>query len=1009
MDFSLFSSLTPRLRQGLLIGLLCGLFLLFVRSFNRWEPLDRAVMDTMFQVRGERYLSSDIVVVAADDADVEREGGWPFPRSVYARLIEKFQKAGVKTIVFDVMFLRESPSPSDDQAFIRACDAADNIVHASVFRIQPEVSPIPFVPERQGNDFPAGAPYERLPVRFSFPDAPINCRISPRGAAALPELLESAAAVGHVSVAPEWDGALRRVPHLIRYGQPSPTRGIGGEHVGLYPSLSLSAALQYWNVPWNKVEIAKAGLSGGSEIRFVAPDGKKRRIPLNHNGEAMINWVGKNRMFNPITFGTVLYNSALSEDSLRGKVVIVGISAAGAFEKSSTPFSPNLEAVLFQANALDNILENRVLSEAPTWLQILLLLLMPLIAGAIVAGHNAKVNAFMLGLMCFATYTLSAMLLTWADLYVPVGAPLFGVALACGAAISYRQLTDAHYLRLAEERYVLAVRGANDGLWDWNLVNNVIYYSPRWKEMMGCADEEVSNSPDEWFRRVHPEDIGVLRDELKRHIAGETDHFEHEYRMLHKSGTYREILTRGLRVKNDEGRATRMAGSHSDITNRKRAERQLHHNAFYDGLTGLPNRALFVSRLEQAVARAQRRADYKFAVLFLDVDRFKNVNDSLGHAAGDQLIKELAKRIAVCLRLGDTPARLGGDEFTILLDDIEDVNDATRVAERFQQELSQTVSIDSQELNPSISVGIALSTTGYDDPQDVLRDADIAVARAKALGAGRREVFDTRMHERAVALLRIETDLRRALEKQAFQVYYQPLVDLKSGRLCGFEALARWPHPARGMVSPGEFIPIAEDTGLIIPMDQWVMQESCRQFNQWEKQAGRELSLFMSVNLSSKQFSQNDLVEQIEQAVREAHFSPERMKIEVTESAIMDNTDSAAAMLLRLREIGFQLAIDDFGTGYSSLSYLHRFPMDTLKIDRSFVKAMSDRGEVEIVRTIITLAKNFGMTVVAEGVETEEQLQMLRDLDCHIGQGYFFSRPLTGEAAYKIIEENPQW
>ena len=1010
--------ITPRLRQGLILGFLCGLLLLLFRPIGRLDPVDRAVMDTMFELRGKHWPSNKYVVVAANDADAESLKGWPFPRRTYARLIDRFQKAGAKAVVFDILFLQDAPRPDDDAIFTAACARAGNIIHASTFRMASQVSALPFIPTREGTEFPSGAPYKRLPLKFSLPDADIKVQKSLRGAAARPPLLETAAGLGHVTVFPEWDGALRRIDHLIAYSQPAPV--LSGEpapatpleHRGLYPSLALAAALQYWNVPLEKVQVAPANFWRGSEIRFTDSEGKAHLIPMNSNGETLINWVGTNDNFATITFDRVL--NAKPDDSaldaaLKDNVVIVGITAPGAYEKYPTPFTPNFPAVLFQANALDDILEDRVLREAPDWWQIILLLAFPLLSGAIVGGQSAKANALILGVMCFGIYTLSAMLLTWANLYVPIGTTLLGVVLTCVAAIGYRQVSDASQLRLAEERYAVAVRGANDGLWDWNLVSNVMYFSPRWKEMMGCSDDEISGNPDEWFRRVHPEDISPLRDELKRHIDGETEDFSFEYRMLHKNGSYREVLTRGLRVRSEESRTTRMAGSHTDITNRKRAERQLHHNAFYDGLTGLPNRALFINRLEQAVARAQRRADYKFAVLFLDLDRFKNVNDSLGHSAGDVLIKEMAKRIALCLRLGDTPARLGGDEFTILLDDIEDVSHATRVAERFQHELSQPVTIDDHDINPSVSVGIALSTTGYQNAQDVLRDADIAVARAKAGGAGRREVFDTRMHERAVTLLRIESELRRALEKQAFQVYYQALVNLETGKLAGFEALARWPHPARGMVSPGEFIPIAEDTGLIIPMDQWVMRESCRQFNEWEERLGSRLPLFMSVNLSSKQFSQNNLVELIAQSVKTANFEPQRMKLEVTESAIMDNTESAAAMLLELREMGFQLAIDDFGTGYSSLSYLHRFPMDTLKIDRAFVKAMSDRGEVEIVRAIITLGKNFGMTIVAEGIETKEQLELLRAQRCHLGQGYYFSRPLTGEAAYELIQRNPTW
>lgn len=998
----------PRLRQGILVGLICGLLLILLRATTLLQPLDRAVMDTMFQLRGAGWSSPHVLIVKIDERDIEGMGGWPLPRKRYSDLILRLNKAGVKTIVFDVMFLQDSPSRADDESLIQTCAEAGNIVHAATFYVPPRISSLFFVPTRLETLYPFGQVprYRLFPTQFGLPESNINCLEAIRGSASLPALLDSAGGLGHVTVYPEWDGALRRIPQIIRYRQAIRE----GEQVGLYPSLALSSALHFWNVPRDKVQIVPRGWDGGSEIRFPAPDGKVRRIPINSDGESMVNWVGDNKAIASFSYKDLMAKgSAVTDDMLSGRVVIIGITAPGAYEGHATPFSPNQPAVELQANALDNILEDRVIREAPHWMHIALMLLMSVVAGALVGGQSARINIGLLAVMCFGIYTLGGMLLAWGHVYLPIGSPLLCVLVSCIAALSYRQTTDAAQLRLAEERYALAVRGANDGLWDWNLLTNKIYYSPRWKEMMGCNDEEVTNSPDEWLRRVHPEDIGPLRDVLKEHVAGKTEQLVMEYRMLHKSGAYRWMLTRGLRVVNSENRAARMAGSHTDITERKRAERQLRVNAFYDALTGLPNRALFVNRLEQAVGRAHRRADYKFAVLFLDVDRFKNVNDSLGHTAGDELIKEMAKRIAVCLRLGDTPARLGGDEFTILLDDIEDVSDATRVAERFQQELSQPIMLGDQEVTPSISVGIALSTTGYEKAEDVLRDADIAVARAKSLGAGRREIFDTRMHERAVSLLRIESELRRALEKQAFEVYYQAMVDLKTGYLCGFEALARWPHPARGMIQPGEFIPIAEDTGLIIPMDQWVLRESCRQLNEWKERAGRDLELFMSVNLSSKQFSQADLVEQIQKSLQLENFDPHRLKLEITESAIMDNTESAAAMLLRLRELGLQLAIDDFGTGYSSLSYLHRFPMHTLKIDRSFVKAMSDRGEVEIVRAIITLSKNFGMTVVAEGVETEDQLRLLRELNCDIGQGYFFSRPLTGEDAFRLIESKPQW
>ena len=443
-----------------------------------------------------------------------------------------------------------------------------------------------------------------------------------------------------------------------------------------------------------------------------------------------------------------------------------------------------------------------------------------------------------------------------------------------------------------------------------------------------------------------------------------------------------------------------------EISDRQRAEEELLHSAFHDSLTGLPNRALFMDRLGHAVERAKRRENYLFALLFLDLDRFKVVNDSLGHMAGDQLLLAIASRITACLRSADTLARLGGDEFTILLEDIKDLSDAKRVANRIHEELMLPFNLSGNEVFTSASIGIALSATVYDRPEQLLRDADTAMYQAKARGKARHEVFDIAMHASAIALLQLETDLRRALERQEFRIYYQPIVSLLSGRIKGFEALVRWQHPERGLVSPTEFIPVAEETGLMIPIGWWVFHEACRQMHLWQVQFPANPPLTISVNLSDKQFSQPNLSEQIEKILHETSLDPRSLKLEITESVIMENAESATTMLSQLRSLGVQLYMDDFGTGYSSLSYLHRFPLDMLKIDRSFVSRMGVGDEnSEIVRAIVTLAHNLSMNVTAEGVETTEQLALLQVLQCEYGQGYFFSKPVDAEAAAVLIAE----
>jgi len=561
-------------------------------------------------------------------------------------------------------------------------------------------------------------------------------------------------------------------------------------------------------------------------------------------------------------------------------------------------------------------------------------------------------------------------------------------------------------LRESEERYALAVQGANDGLWDWNLKTSEVYFSARWKSMLGCGENEIGNSPEEWFNRVHPEDIERVRAAIAAHLKGSTSHFESEYRILHKDGVYRWVLSRGLAVRDVGGKAYRMAGSQTDTTERKAAQEQLLHNAFYDALTGLPNRTLFMEHLERALKRVERHKDYLFAVLFLDLDRFKIINDSLGHLAGDQLLIAIARRLEACLRAGDTVGRLGGDEFVILLDDIRDVSDATRVADRIQKSLALPFSLRGLEVFTTASIGIALNVPAYSRAEDLLRDADTAMYRAKMLGKARYEVFDTVLHTRALKLLQLETDLRRAIEHQEFQLHYQPILSLITGEIVGFEALLRWQHPQRGLVSPEEFISVAEETGLIVPIGEWALRTACVQNKTWQE---ADLPpLYVAVNLSGRQFKQQDLIERIIGILTDTGLDSRWLELELTESIIMEDAETTIKTLRELEGLGVQLSIDDFGTGYSSLSYLKRFPIDTLKIDRSFVSDITtDPDDAAIITTIITLAHSLKLEVIAEGVETREQLDFLRSQQCDKVQGYLFSQPVPAKMFEKLLREGP--
>jgi len=442
-----------------------------------------------------------------------------------------------------------------------------------------------------------------------------------------------------------------------------------------------------------------------------------------------------------------------------------------------------------------------------------------------------------------------------------------------------------------------------------------------------------------------------------------------------------------------------------DITERRRAEEQLLHDAFHDSLTGLPNRALFIDHLKLAVNHCRRRKGYLFAVLFIDLDRFKVINDSLGHMVGDELLIAISHRLAICLRDGDTIARLGGDEFTILLDGIKDYDDAQRVAERVQELLEQPFGLSGRELFVTASIGIKYSSGGDEQPEDLLRDADTAMYCAKALGKAQYQEFDSRMHSHALTLLQIESDLRRAMDREEFQVNYQPIVSLESGRICGFEALVRWSHPERGLISPSEFIPIAEETGLIIQIGRWVLKQACLQMRSWQKAFPVTRQMKISVNLSCKQFMQPTIVGQVLETLRESGLDPSSLKLEITESVVMETGDYAMNVLEQLSRAGVELSLDDFGTGYSSLSYIHHFPVTALKIDQSFIKRIGGGQNSEIVRAVVSLARNLGLEVVAEGIETLLQLDLLKALGCAQGQGYYFSEPVGEESATELIEK----
>jgi diguanylate cyclase (GGDEF)-like protein/PAS domain S-box-containing protein len=573
---------------------------------------------------------------------------------------------------------------------------------------------------------------------------------------------------------------------------------------------------------------------------------------------------------------------------------------------------------------------------------------------------------------------------------------------------------DIHQSHLADLRAAsseassrLLARLATDGLWEWDPSRDHLTTSPRFRQLLGVPEEARMGTLGTWLEVVHADDRGRLDARLDRMKRGELAALEEEVRMIHRDGTIRWIVVRGLP---GTGRETgTLAGVISDVTARRRFEEQLRHDAFHDALTKLPNRSLFKDHLERTTRRRVRQPDLVYAVLLLDLDEFKVVNDGLGHHQGDELLVQIARRLEYGLRPADTVARFGGDEFAILLDEITATADATRVAERLLADLARPFVMGGEEVYISASVGIAIAGSHYERPDDILRDADTAMYRAKLRGRGHYEVFDPKMHRRALERIQLEADLRRALERGEFRIFYQPVVSLQDDRVVGFEALIRWEHPERGLLGPGHFLDVAEAAGIIVPIGWRMLEEACRQAREWcDMFPRRQPPLFVSVNLSNRQFAQPDLVQQVERALLAAGLAAACIRLEITEGVVAENAEAAKETLLKLRSLGIRLDMDDFGTGYSSLSQLHYFPVDTLKIDRSFVNRMGAQGQqTEMVWTIIALAQHLGMSVTAEGIETAEQVQTLKQLACHHGQGYFFSEPVTTEAATRLLSTHP--
>jgi PAS domain S-box-containing protein len=595
---------------------------------------------------------------------------------------------------------------------------------------------------------------------------------------------------------------------------------------------------------------------------------------------------------------------------------------------------------------------------------------------------------------------------------------VWGLLGVLAALVGYQQFRMYQLHQAAKHRdelFEIVTENAADMIALVDVKGRRLYNSPAYKRILGYSPAELSETSA--FEQIHPDDrFKVLEAAREARSTGLGKSLE--YRIRHKDGTWRVLESVASTIRDEKGEVAKLVIVNRDITQRKHAQEQLEHHTFHDALTGLPNRRLFLDRLQHLFLRSQRNADYQYAVLFVDIDRFKTLNETMGNAGGDAVIIEVGRRLSACLRHIDTTARptgaprtddavsrFSGDEFAVLLDGVTDPSDAMRVAQRLQAAAAEPFLVEGRELRPSLSVGIAMSAKGGERAEELLQDADVAVRRAKGLGGARCEVFDEAMHTSAVRRLSLETELKTASETRQFRVFYQPVMNLESKKLLGFEALLRWQHPERGLISPMKFLEVAEDTGLLVSIGRWLISEACQQLRTWQMKDHDLDAVKISVNLSSRQLADIGLVSDLRLILQETGIQASAVQLELSESVAMADARLSAGVFSQLRQLGAGIILDGFGMGRSSLSELRQFPVDALKIDRLLVgEIMTNRGASDIVELIITLAHKLNLKAIAEGIETGTQLGRLREFGCDFGQGYLFSQPLDAEGAQQFLK-----
>ena len=975
-----------RRQRGAYLGvaLLSCLLAMLLWAERAREPvldrIDQLTLDTQMQWRGPIKAESPVLIVTIDDNTLTRLSSRAPDRARVAEVIERLAAGGARVIALDTLFLEPAkPDVGSDDVLARAFHKAGNVM-------------IPFaLPVDSGPKLPLpGTLLNNTYERFRGEPSTQTVALQPlRAVAPIEALARAAAGMGHVTVRHAADGAVRfDLPGLALDGE-------------VFPSLAVRIAALASGADWRQAQF------DFSQQVVVG----ERHIPLDVLSRQWLNYYGPAGTIDSVSFIDVL-TGKIPAARFQGRICIIGTAALGAGDTVPSPFDGGLPGVERLATVVDNILTDRVLSRAP-WgavAELAAMLLLPLITVYLIAMRRPlEALALLLALLGLLGLLLQWLFVSQHQFMAPAF-PVLAMAVAGLGALTLRNISEQarrrvalDALRASEERYALALQGAKDGMWDWDIASDEVYFSERWMQLMRLSPEQAQDM-SAWTSQLEPAGKIMFNDVMTEHLSGRSQQLNHVLN-FRQGGNEVWLLARGVATRDASMKPLRMAGSLTDISQERQLQHQITFDALHDRLTGLPNRAAFLERLGQVFkATGHGQQPLQAGVVLLDIDGFRALNETEGTTAADAVLYEVGRRLRSRDGQNINVARLGADRFGILFGAslAAGGSDETRLAAWALAQFREPFQVGARPAVLTASVGWAHSAHGLTSAEELMNAAEMALAHAKAHRRGHVHVFDPA--EQLVENSRrwLKDNITLALQRDEFRLFYQPLVRLKDKQLLGFEALIRWPHPTKGMVMPGDFIPFAEQSGQIIQMGRWTLLEAARQLVKWDALGFKGE---IAVNLSGAQFEEGDLEGDARAMLAVlGSLDPHRIKLEVTESMAMANPQRTAMALQSLATLGFKISIDDFGTGYSSLAYLHRFPFDTLKIDRSFVMRLaSGREAVEIVRTIVGLALALDKQVLAEGVEEQSQADLLQELGVHVGQGWLFAKALPVEQAQALI------